>query len=70
MKQIVRIPLTRVPWVLRARNYTKGPLSYKRLYAAAVDQRIPATQDDNGRWFVTEPDLRLIAETLCTVVAA
>ena len=65
-----RIQLTSVPSVLLERNYTQRPLSYKRLYSAALDQRIPAKQGENGRWSVDEADLPLIAEELCGAMAA
>jgi hypothetical protein len=60
-----RIPLPRVASELRNRNLTKQPPKYKDVYSAALDARIPAEQDRNGRWSVGDPDLPLIAATLC-----
>jgi hypothetical protein len=60
-----RIALTDVARELRERKLTREPLSYKKVYSAALDQRIPARRGDNGRWEVTEADLPLIAEILC-----
>jgi hypothetical protein len=59
-----------VPRALLDGKHTKKPVSYKRLYAAAVEGRIPAEQSDNGRWSVADPDLPVIAETLCAGMAA
>jgi hypothetical protein len=70
MKQVARIPLTRVPRALLDRKHTEEPVSYKRLYVAAVEGRIPAEQSANGRWSVADLDLPLIAEKLCDPIAA
>jgi hypothetical protein len=59
-----RIPLPRVPRALLERNHVRKPVSYKRLYTAVLEGRIPAEQDDNGRWSVKGDDLSLIAEAL------
>jgi len=70
MRRIARIPLTQLPTVLLERNYTQKPVNYKRVYAAAVSQVIPAKKGDNGRWDVGEDDLPKIAEILCPNMAA
>jgi hypothetical protein len=68
----MKIPLPRVPSVLLKRKYTDKPVNYKRLYAAAVEQRIAATQAENGRWEVDDDDgnLQQIVEIVCARVAA
>jgi hypothetical protein len=66
MKYVARTRLTRVPTKLRELKLTAEPLSYKRLYGAALDGRIPATQETNGRWSVGDADLPLIARLLCS----
>jgi hypothetical protein len=65
-----RIPLPRVPRALLDRKLVKKPVSSKRLYTAVVEGRVPAEQDDNGRWSVDEPDLPLIAEALSSTAMA
>jgi hypothetical protein len=70
MKRVVRIPLTSVPTVLLKQNLIKRPLSYKRLYGAALEGRIPAEHEPNGRWSVGDSDLPLIARLLGDAEAA
>jgi hypothetical protein len=65
-----RVPLPCVPSLLLKRKLTTQPLSYKRVYDAAVSARIPAEREPSGRWSVEETDLPLIAETLCGAIAA
>jgi hypothetical protein len=65
-----RIPLPQVPRALLDRKHVEKPVSYKRLYTAALEGRIPAEQDDNGRWSVKGDDLSLIAETLSNAAIA
>jgi hypothetical protein len=67
-----RVPLNLVPRLLRERNITRTPPSYRRIYLAVLDGRVPAERAANGRWSVRICDLKLIAETLndATAVAA
>lgn len=39
-------------------------VSYRRLYQAVLDGRVPAERGGNGRWQIAEEDLPAIAETL------
>jgi hypothetical protein len=55
-----------VPRALLSGRHIEKPISYKRLYTSVIEGRVPAEQDDNGRWSVDEPDLPLIAKALCT----
>ena len=56
------IPLSAVPLALEGKGWT--PPSYRRVYAAALDRRIPAERGPNGRWTVARDDLPAIADAL------
>jgi hypothetical protein len=63
-----RIPLILLPNVLRdiaegGDNVEQEP-TYRDVYNAAVDARIPAERGDNGRWSVARADVPLIRATL------
>lgn len=60
-----RIPLPLVVRALRDRKLTRRPPSYRQVYSAVIDGRVPAEQDLNGRWSVGTADLPLIAAALC-----
>jgi hypothetical protein len=64
-----RVPLFLLPRLLRERGITRYPPSYRKLYLAAVDGKIPAERASNGRWSVWEHDLGLIAERLGASIA-
>jgi hypothetical protein len=64
-----RIPLFLVPRLMRERGITRDPPSYRHIYLAALDGRIPAQRESNGRWSVRELDLPSIAEKLGAVIA-
>lgn len=57
-----RLPLTKLAPALAAEGY--GPTTYRHLYLAALDGRIPATQDDRGRWGADVSDLPAIAQAM------
>lgn len=56
------LPLSTVPAALEREGFT--PPSYRRVYAAALDRRIPAERGANGRWTVRPSDLPVIADAL------
>jgi hypothetical protein len=56
------IPLPLLPRELR--ELTDRAPSYRALYLAALDGRIPATIGRNGRWSVDRHDLPRIAEIM------
>jgi hypothetical protein len=56
-----RIPLPLVGRRLAALTGQRAP-SYRSLYVAALDGKIPAEQQVNGRWDVAAADLPHIAE--------
>jgi hypothetical protein len=56
------IPLPLLPRELR--ELTDRAPSYRALYLAALDGRIPATIGGNGRWSVDRHDLPRIAEIM------
>jgi hypothetical protein len=62
---IERIPLPLVVRAMREQELTRRPPSYRQVYSAVIDGRVPAEQDLNGRWTVGAADLPLIAATLC-----
>ena len=43
------------------------PGGYNRLYAAVVDGRIPA-RNENGRWYVSENDLPAVASVFGLII--
>lgn len=60
MNTEARIPLSLLPREL-AKRTGQPPLSYRRLYSAAVDGALPAERGSNGRWTVAQGDLDAIA---------
>jgi hypothetical protein len=56
-----RIPLTKLGRRLAALTGQRAP-SYRSLYVAALDAKIPAEQQPNGRWDVDDADVPQIAE--------
>ncbi len=56
-----RVPLPLVPRELIRLTGQRSP-SYRAVYLAALDQKIPAERQENGRWDVAEADMPLIAE--------
>jgi hypothetical protein len=60
-----RIPLPLVVRALRERRLTRQPPSYRQVYAAVIDGRVPAEQDISGRWTIGETDLPVVAAELC-----
>jgi len=61
-KSMKSLPLTALPRALRAAEFE--PVTYRVLYARALDGAIPATQDTRGRWQFNSDDLESIAESL------
>lgn len=60
-----RIPLSALAVELRRLNPAAfHHPTYRELYTAVVDCRIPAERGDNGRWTVARDDLYVIATTL------
>ena len=55
-------PITKLPQRLNADF--GGTVSYRKIYTAVLDGKIPATQGENGRYQVAEADLPVIAEAL------
>jgi hypothetical protein len=51
------------------RGLADKPPPYRKSYLAALDAKIPAELDDNGRWSVADRDLPLIAKVLSSSVA-
>jgi hypothetical protein len=56
------IALTQVPRALE--KHGLPATSYRRLYTLALDNRIPAHQGANGRWFVHSEDVPAIAAAM------
>lgn len=57
---MARIPLPVLPTLLSRQSDRPGP-SYRSVYLAVVDGRIPAERAANGRWTVSQDDLPAIA---------
>jgi hypothetical protein len=62
--------LTRLAHEIVRRGLADKPPPYRKSYIAALDAKIPAQLDDNGRWTVDDCDLPMIAKVLCSPVAA
>ena len=58
-----RIPLTSLPREL-AEAYPGSSVPYRRCYVLTLDGLLPATQENNGRWFVERADLPEVAKVL------
>jgi hypothetical protein len=56
-----RIPLSLLPRRLREDYAGDPPLTHQQLYKGVLDGRYPAERL-NGRWFIRDRSLRLIAE--------
>jgi hypothetical protein len=54
-------PLTQLPLELRRRRLVEPPPTYRELYQAILDGRIPAEQGSNGRWYWRNSNLPEIA---------
>ena len=61
MTDTERVPLSELPREISALNGGHTP-SYRTLYNACIDARIPADKGDNGRWTVLRRNLPLIAK--------
>lgn len=57
-----RLPLTDLPRKIIDKGYT--PTTYRALYLAALDARIPASKDAKGRWGCDATDLPAIADAM------
>lgn len=57
-----RLPLTDLPRTLIETGYTAP--TYRTLYTAATDARIPAQKSSGGRWTFSADDLPAIAEAM------
>jgi hypothetical protein len=66
---MARIPLPLLPTMLSAQGAHQGP-SYRAVYLAALDGRIPAERAVNGRWTVAPADLPAIAAAFGLPAAA
>ena len=53
------LPLTQVPAALRSQHSVE--ITYRQLYLKCLDGRVPAFQEENGRWFIDESDLAATA---------
>lgn len=56
------IALADAPRELKKRHGVN--ISYRKLYTAVLDGRVPAERGDNGRWTLQKVDLPAIAEAL------
>jgi hypothetical protein len=61
MTDTERVPLSELPREIAALNGGRTP-SYRALYNACLDRRIPADRGDNGRWTVLRRNVPLIAK--------
>jgi len=57
-------PLTSLLPALRAHYPNASRLNYLKVWNAALDGRVPASQEPNGRWFYNPTDLPRIADAL------
>jgi hypothetical protein len=67
---MARIPLPQLAHELVRRGLADKPPPYRKSYLAALDAKIPAEVDENGRWSVADRDLPHIAAILRAEMAA
>jgi hypothetical protein len=58
-----RVSLTELPREISALNGGRTP-TYREVYNACVDAKIPADKGDNGRWTVLRRNVPMIAKIL------